>query len=106
MGKRWQITVFSVMVSAVGLSSNVLAESKTVTLSVPDMYCATCPITVKKALQKVEGVEKVTATFEPKQAVVTFDDSKTTLEKLRAATTQAGYPSTLKPASEDATAAR
>ena len=33
MGKRWQMTVLSVIVSAVGLSSNVLAESKTVTLS-------------------------------------------------------------------------
>jgi mercuric ion binding protein len=106
MGKRWQMTVLSVIVSAVGLSSNVLAESKTVTLSVPDMSCAACPITVKKALQKVKGVEKVTATFEPKQAVVTFDDSKTTLEKLREATAQAGYPSTMTPASEGATAAR
>jgi mercuric ion binding protein len=106
MGKRWQITVCSVLVSAVGLASNVIAESKTVTLSVPGMSCSACPITVKKALQKVQGVEKVTATFEPKQAVVTFDDSKTTLAKLREATAQAGYPSTLKPVSEDATTAR
>jgi mercuric ion binding protein len=106
MGKRWQITVCNVMVSVVGLVSIVLAESKTVTLSVPGMYCATCPITVKKALQKVQGVEKITATFEPKQAVVTFDDSKTTVEKLREATARAGYPSTLTPASEDTTAAR
>jgi mercuric ion binding protein len=106
MGKRWQITVFGVLVSAVSVASTVLAESKTVTLSVPGMYCATCPITVKKALQKVPGVEKVSATFEPKQAVVTFDDSKTTIDKLREATAQAGYPSTLTPASEDNTAAR
>jgi mercuric ion binding protein len=96
MGRRWQITVCSVLVSVVGLASHVRAESKTVTLSVPGMSCAACPITVKKALQKVEGVETVTVTFEPKQAVVTFDDGKTTLEKLRAATAQAGYPSTLK----------
>ena len=32
------------------------AATQTVTLSVPGMSCATCPITVKKALSKVEGV--------------------------------------------------
>jgi len=57
------------------------------------MTCSACPITVKKALQKVQGVEKVTATFEPKEAVVTFDDTKTTIEQLREATANAGYPS-------------
>jgi mercuric ion binding protein len=86
----------NVLVSAMGLASHALAANKTVTLSVPGMYCSACPLTVKKALQKVQGVEKVTATFEPKEAVVTFDDSKTTIDQLREATAHAGYPSTVK----------
>ena len=46
------------------------------------MNCVTCPFTVKKALQKVEGVSKAEVTFETKLAVVTFDDEKTTVKAL------------------------
>ena len=69
------------------------AGSKTVTLSVPSMDCEVCPITVSKALKKVDGVEKVAASFDKKEAVVVFDDAKTTVEALQKATANAGYPS-------------
>jgi periplasmic mercuric ion binding protein len=72
------------------------AATQTVTLSVPGMDCAACPITVKKALTKVQGVEKVEVTFEKKQAVVTYDDAKTNVEALTKATENAGYPSSVK----------
>jgi mercuric ion binding protein len=78
------------------LSGTALATDKTVTLNLPGMTCSACPITVKKALQGVNGVEKVAVAFEPRQAVVTFDDAKTGVDKLREATANAGYPSTLK----------
>lgn len=74
-----------------------LAAEKTVVLSVPGMNCAACPITVRKALQKVTGVNAVKATLEPPQAIVTFDDAKTTVEALTKATASAGYPSAVKP---------
>lgn len=73
------------------------AEVRTLTLEVPGMNCAACPITVKKALKDVAGVEKVSVTYEPKQAVVTFDDTKASVEKLQEATRNAGYPSFPKP---------
>ena len=73
-----------------------LAATKTVTLSISGMTCAACPITVKKALDKVEGVEKVEASYEKKEAVVTFDDAKTKVKDLMEATKNAGYPSTVK----------
>jgi len=72
------------------------AENKTVTLSVPGMDCEACPITVSKALKKVDGVGKVAASFEQKEAVVTFDDAKTNIDALRKATANAGYPSMVK----------
>lgn len=72
------------------------AATKTVTLSVPGMTCAACPITVKKALSKVEGVEKIEVEYEKREAVVTFDDAKTNVKALTRATKNAGYPSTLK----------
>lgn len=77
-------------------SAPVWAASKTVTLSVANMTCAACPITVKKALSRVEGVEKIEVSYESKEAVVTYDDAKTNVEALAKATEGAGYPSEVK----------
>ncbi|MGC9159545.1 MAG: cation transporter, partial [Terracidiphilus sp.] len=38
---------------------SAFAATRTVTLSVPGMTCPVCPITVRKALREVPGVEKV-----------------------------------------------
>ena len=78
---------------AATLATPAWAAVQTVTLSVPGMTCAACPITVKKALTKVEGVSQVDVSFDQREAVVTFDDAKTTIQKLTEATTNAGYPS-------------
>ncbi len=74
----------------------VAAQSKTVTLDVPGMTCKFCPITIRKALEKIPGVIDAKAEYETKTATVTFDPDKTTVEKLTDATKNAGYPSTLK----------
>ena len=79
----------------IALTTSAWATTRTVTLSVPGMNCATCPITVKKALGKVEGVTKTEVNLEKRAAVVTFDDTRTNLEALTRATGDAGYPSTL-----------
>lgn len=84
------------LVLAAGLSSMAMAAVQTVTLDVPGMTCSSCPITVKKALSKVDGVQQVKASFEKREAVVTFDDKKTSVEKLSSASTNAGYPATVK----------
>ncbi|EIO1855438.1 organomercurial transporter MerC [Salmonella enterica] len=70
----------------------VWAATQTVTLAVPGMTCAACPITVKKALSKVEGVSKVDVGFEKREAVVTFDDTKASVQKLTKATADACFP--------------
>lgn len=74
----------------------VWAATQTVKLSVPGMTCAACPITVKKALSKVEGVSKIEVNLDQREAVVSFDDGKTSVDKLTRATGDAGYPSTVK----------
>ncbi|MGE0436763.1 MAG: mercury resistance system periplasmic binding protein MerP [Steroidobacteraceae bacterium] len=80
----------------VAVTVPVLAATQTVTLAVPGMTCAACPITVKKALSKVEGVSQVDVTFEKREAVVTFNDAKANVQKLTQATEDAGYPSSVK----------
>jgi mercuric ion binding protein len=72
------------------------AAPRTVALDVPGMTCELCPLTVRKALQKVQGVEKVAVSYEKKEAVVTFDDAKASVEALTKATRDAGYPATVK----------
>jgi len=68
---------------------------RAVILSLPSMDCPVCPITVKKALGKVDGVSHAEVDFGKRQAVVSFDDAKTSAEALTRATTDAGYPSTV-----------
>ena len=77
------------------LSSPLWATTQTVTLSVPGMNCATCPITVKKALTKVSGVGKIDVNLNRREAKVTFDDVKTSAEALTRATKDAGYPASV-----------
>ena len=71
------------------------AAPQTVTLSVPGMTCAACPITVKQALSRVNGVDKIDVSLEKKEAVVAFDDTKTSVAALTKATENAGYTSSV-----------
>lgn len=80
----------------VGFATPVWADIQTVTLSVPGMTCAACPITVKKALSMVEGVRDIDVNYENREAVVSFDDEKASVEELTWATENAGYPSSVK----------
>ncbi|MBW7831864.1 MAG: mercury resistance system periplasmic binding protein MerP [Simplicispira suum] len=80
---------------AVVAAAPVWAAANTVTLAVPGMTCAACPITVTKALSKVEGVDQVAVALEKREVVVTFDDAKTDIQKLTQATENAGYPSSV-----------
>jgi mercuric ion binding protein len=66
---------------------------ETVTLDVENMSCAVCPITVKKALDKVPGVTSAKVDFDKKTASVTFDPDKANPAALTKATSDAGYPS-------------
>ena len=83
------------LVAFAALASPLWAATQTVTLSVPGMDCAACPITVKKALTKVPGVSKADVSLDTREAKVTFDDAKTNVAALTRATKDAGYPSTV-----------
>lgn len=74
-------------------AGSAMAGEKTVTLAVKNMDCASCPYIVQRSLTGVPGVEKVAVSFEKKTATVTYNDGRTTLAALTAATEAAGYPS-------------
>ena len=68
---------------------------QTVALKVDNMYCASCPVIVKRTLEGVDGVRKVEVSFRKKSAVVSFDPNQCSTAKLVAATKGVGFPSTV-----------
>lgn len=90
------LSVFMLLIMTVSPLTVTAAESKTITLDIPGMTCKFCPITIKKALKKVPGVINAQADYDTKTATVTFDPDKTNTTALIEATTNAGYPSSLK----------
>ena len=80
------------------LSAAQAPEVETVVLDVPGMTCSFCPITIRKALEKVPGVIKVESDFDSRTARVLFDPAKADVEALTRATANAGYPSTVRKA--------
>ncbi len=55
------------------------------------MSCATCAITIEKALADTEGVAQASVNFAAEKAAVAYDPAKTDLTKLQSAVKEAGY---------------
>ncbi len=79
----------SVEASALGA---VKADTRTVTFEIENMTCAMCPVTVRTAMKRVDGVRSVDVDFDNKTAVVVFDPDVTTAELIAQASTDVGYP--------------
>ena len=70
------------------------ATQATAKFSIENMTCATCPISVRKAMKRVDGVKSVEVDFETKIATVVYDPAVTTAADIAAASTGVGYPAT------------
>ena len=87
------------MITSIILAANFAAASdgdQTVTFDIEKMTCATCPIAVRKAMQRVEGVKEVSVDLDTKTAIVTFDPSMTTTSEIGSASTDVGFPSSVR----------
>ena len=85
----------AVLVALMPLAA-LAAPPQTAVLDVQNMTCGLCPVTVKKSLEKVPGVNKAQIDFASKTATVTFDPDKTATASLVKATTDAGFPSVIR----------
>ncbi len=63
--------------------------------TVDKMTCATCPITVRKAMQRVDGVKEVTVDFDAKTAKVLYDSTLTDAKQIGEASSNVGFPATV-----------
>jgi copper chaperone len=61
------------------------------TLKIQGMTCNHCVMRVAKALKGTAGVQDAQVDLQKGEAVVTYDDSKVTPEKLSFAVVEAGY---------------
>ena len=71
------------------------AAEQTVTLAVDGMTCASCPYIVKTTIERVSGVSGVSVSYRKNTATVAFDDARTTVEAIAAASAGAGFPARL-----------
>jgi mercuric ion binding protein len=90
------LLVLAIAVLAGGSLNAAPDVEETVSFSVEKMTCATCPIAVRKAMERVEGVKEVTVDFDSKTAVVTYDAGMTDATVIGAASTDVGFPATVR----------
>ena len=85
----------SALATAFALSAHA-GEPKRVVLEVPGMNCSLCPISVKKALERMPGVLEAKADLATKSAEATFDPDRASPEALARAVSNAGYPASIR----------
>lgn len=68
-----------------------IANMTQVTIKVEGMSCGHCQMSVKKAVEGVEGIRKADVNLQTKQVTVDYDEGKANLEKVKAAIREAGY---------------
>ena len=92
LASPWLVRAASGPPTTAVLATDAPLATARVVLAVEDMTCASCDVTVERALLAVEGVDKAEVSFEPPRAVVSFDPTRATVADLMAATAAAGYP--------------
>jgi len=89
MKSIWALAATLFLLTSVSLA---FESDETVTFDVEKMTCATCPIAVRKAMQRIDGVKQVEVSLENESAVVTYDPSVTTAAEIGQASTDVGFP--------------
>lgn len=63
----------------------------TITIGVQGMSCSHCKMAVEKALHGLDGVSTAEVSLEANNVTVTYDPSRVSEDRLRAAIREAGY---------------
>lgn len=69
----------------------MVENSKKAEIKVSGMACAECALTIKKTLNKVEGVDEAKVNFRTKRATIKYDPDKVKLSELEKAIENTGY---------------
>ena len=87
--RRWlpEILAFALLAAPA-----LAAEPRTAVLQVEGMSCSLCPVTVRKALERVPGVIEARVEYKEKRARATYDPGKTSPQALAKAVSDSGFP--------------
>lgn len=86
-----------------GVTTSILAATKSVSLDVKGWTCASCSAATRIALKKLDGVESVKTESEKGEAIVVYDETKVTPERMIEAVSRLGYKATIKNSASPAT---
>ena len=86
----------SIMLIALTLAWPLHAATKTAAFEVTGWTCGSCAGATRIALKKLGGVEDVKTDPDKKEALVTYDDSKITTDRMVQAIAKLGYKAALK----------
>ena len=67
------------------------ANSAVLKVKIPSMDCAACALNIQSVLKKQTGVQQAQVSFDTKEAVVRYDATKLSPEKIIAAIDQTGF---------------
>jgi mercuric ion binding protein len=70
----------------------VASDTEQVSLIVEGMHCATCPLTVRVTLERLDGVRSAKVSMKEGKAYVVYDPAKVSPDQMAKAVTEAGYP--------------
>lgn len=83
----------TILVVLLLLSTATYAGQNSVSLKVEKMDCPSCPFMIKRALERLDGVESASVSIESKLAVIKYDDEIATTQDFIETTTELGFPS-------------
>ena len=96
MNRITTLMLFLVISSFTLVNANASGEvNHQATFNVDKMTCATCPITVRKAIEGVDGVKEVTVDYDSKTATVIYDSSLTDTKLIADSCSNVGFPAIL-----------
>jgi len=64
---------------------------KSIQFQIPDLHCESCAERSTNILQRLEGVQNASVTFENKSAEVVFDSDKVSYNDIKEALAKANY---------------
>lgn len=81
--------------AAHGKPAAAKTTTRTAKLAVEGMSCGSCAATITAALKEIDGVKDAKVSAPRKQAIVQYDPTKVTPEKLVEAVNETGFTATL-----------
>jgi copper ion binding protein len=93
--KQLLLLAFTFVLMFALTTSTVAAEKTTVKIKCKEMSCQGCKDKITGSINSLEGIFKVDVNLKTKIIKVTFDDSKTSADKIIEAIANAGYDAEL-----------